>query len=218
MKKIWLIVILSAIVLITVSLVTYRLQQDDLFDVYDQFDDELFDVEDSFSEFEFDDYESEESSLFSLYSEEWSSIPKARLLDSISSALDEEVATLKDEMLRSFGSSDYEAMDMSNFLDSLFFEGKRHTPRGDDFVSSIDRYRMQIASNFEADFPEIVAEVEKEFSTQPVVDRDGSKRDWLHFNYHGFPLVASITKMTQLQVEINNTKEELFEAILEKTD
>ena len=44
--------------------------------------------------------------------------------------------------------------------------------------------------------------------------RDGSTVDWLDYHYKGFPLVASLTKMTQLQADIKTTESEVLSAML----
>ena len=195
-------------------MIAFRLQQDDL-DDYNIYEGEFFSVSDAFEEYD-ESYFDEEESLLTLYADEWQSIPRARLLDSVSRELDDYLSILKDEMLDSFGSEDYEKMDESEFLDSLFFEGESISEAGTQFLFNINQYRNSMIENFKYDFPDIVMEVEEEFSTEPVTSKDGEKREWLRFNYHGFPLVASMTKMTQLQVTIKNVKIEIFEGLLEE--
>jgi hypothetical protein len=206
MKKIWLIIILSGIVLITVTLITLRVKENNALDSFYSIQDEMDEMSDSY----FD-----EESMELLYAEEWESIPRARVLDSVSSELELYISFLKDEMLDSFGSEDYEKADESRFLDSLFFNGESVSETGNEFLSKMNPFRNSISDNFKTDFPEIVAEVEKEFSTGPVTQVDGEQQDWLRFNYYGFPLVASLSKMTQLQVDIKNVKDEIFDGILE---
>ncbi len=214
MKKSWLIIILAGIAVTTVSLIAFRLQQDDL-DDFNMYEDEFFSVSDAYEEFD-ESYFDEEESLLTLYSDEIESIPRARLVDSVSKELDDYLSILKDDMLDSFGSEDYEKMDKSEFLDSLFFEGESISEAGTEFLFNINQYRNSITENFKYDFPDIVMEVEEEFSTDPVTNMDGEEREWLRFNYHGFPLVASMTKMTQLQVTIKNVKIEILEGLLEE--
>ena len=45
-------------------------------------------------------------------------------------------------------------------------------------------------------------------------NRDGVEQEWLKYNYEGFPLVASLTKLTQIQADIKNTKSELLSKML----
>lgn len=215
MKKIWLIIILSGIAVITVSLIAFRMQQDHVLDEFNILEDEFIGISDSYEELD-ESYFDEEESLLTLYAEEWESIPRARLLDSVSRELDEYLSVLKDGMLDNLGSEDFEEMDMSNYIDSLFFKGETISEAGTEFLFNINQYRTSITQNFKTDFPDIVLEVEEEFSTNPVTNIDGEQQEWLSYNYHGFPLVASMTKMTQLQVRIKNVKIEIFEGLLEE--
>src|SRR5690606_11993441 len=48
----------------------------------------------------------------------------------------------------------------------------------------------------------------------PVTNRDGNKVDWLDYHYKGFPLVASLTKMTQLQADVKTTESEVLSSML----
>ena len=40
---------------------------------------------------------------------------------------------------------------------------------------------------------------------------------WLEYNYKGFPLVASLTKMTQFQADIKTTESEVLSTMLQGT-
>ena len=64
-------------------------------------------------------------------------------------------------------------------------------------------------------YPEYYADVEKKFATEPVTNRDGKVLDWLDYHYKGFPLVASLTKMTQLQADIKTTESEVMSTMLQ---
>src|SRR5690606_41298581 len=48
-----------------------------------------------------------------------------------------------------------------------------------------------------------------------VEKRDGSRQDWINYHYEGFPLVASLTKLTQLQADIKTTEQEVLKNLLE---
>ena len=53
--------------------------------------------------------------------------------------------TLKSEMLATVKDpSDYEVMDLSNYLDAKFFKGERLTEEGDAFVTSIDTFKNEL--------------------------------------------------------------------------
>ena len=39
--------------------------------------------------------------------------------------------------------------------------------------------------------------------------------DWLDYHYKGFPMVASMTKLTQLQADVKKTESEVLSAMLQ---
>lgn len=110
--------------------------------------------------------------------------------------------------------TDYETMDKSNELDELWYKGGKITPAGQEFVDEMDKFRNGIVATVGADNPAIKAEVEKEFSTAPEKDRDGVEKDWINYNYVGFPLVASITKLTQIQADAKTIENEILSDLL----
>ncbi|WP_149304644.1 type IX secretion system motor protein PorM/GldM [Pareuzebyella sediminis] len=111
---------------------------------------------------------------------------------------------------------DYVVMDKSDFLDQKFFQGDNLTPEGEEFVNRINNYRSEIAKVL----PEnMKSAVETRFSTGDengkIEKRDGTKQDWINYNYEGFPLVASLTKLTALQNDIKNTEEDALKTMLQ---
>jgi gliding motility-associated protein GldM len=110
---------------------------------------------------------------------------------------------------------DYETMDKSNDLDELWFKGGKVTPNGQEFLDKMNAYRNGVIAIVGDDLPKVKAEVSKDFSTSPVKDRDGVKKEWLNYNYAGFPLVASITKLTQIQADAKTVKSEILSDLLQ---
>ena len=111
---------------------------------------------------------------------------------------------------------DYEVMDKGDFLDNHFFKGDKLKPEGEEFLNQIAKFRDGV-SNILADNPELASmadDVKKKFATEPVKNRDGNTIDWLDYHYKGFPLVASLTKMTQLQADVKTTETEVLQSML----
>ena len=54
----------------------------------------------------------------------------------------------------------------------------------------------------------------KRFSTNVVTNRDGKKVKWLDYRFKGFPLVASLTNLTQMQADIKNTEADIISNLL----
>ena len=111
---------------------------------------------------------------------------------------------------------DYEIMDKGDFLDNYFFKGDQLKPEGQEFLDEIAGFRSGVAAvlGSNPDMASIATDVEKKFATQPVTNRDGNEVDWLDYHYKGFPLVASLTKMTQLQADVKTTESEVLSSML----
>ncbi len=112
--------------------------------------------------------------------------------------------------------TDYEVMDKGDFLDEHFFKGDKLKPEGEAFLAEITKFREGVATVLSAN-PEmsgIVKDVQEKFATEPVTNRDGNVIDWLDYHYKGFPLVASLTKMTQLQADVKTTQSEVLSSML----
>ena len=111
---------------------------------------------------------------------------------------------------------DYEIMDKGDFLDEHFFKGDKLKPEGQQFMDEMTKFREGVVAVLKSnpDLASIADDVEKKFSTEQVINRDNNKIDWLDYHYKGFPLVASLTKMTQLQADVKTTESEVLSSML----
>ena len=112
--------------------------------------------------------------------------------------------------------TDYQVMDKSDYLDQKFFQGDNLSKDGKDFLNRIETYSKEVS----ALVPErLQATVKSRFNTGDangkVEKRDGTKQDWINYHYEGFPLIASLTKLTALQSDIKATEEDALKAMLE---
>jgi len=105
--------------------------------------------------------------------------------------------------------TDYETMDSGKFLDDKFFKGNDgiYKEEGQSFVDNMNNYRTEISGVMGAGSENIQKDVVTRFSTDKVTNREGKEIFWLDYNYKGFPLVASITKLTQIQADIKTPKQ-----------
>ena len=110
-------------------------------------------------------------------------------------------------------SQDYESMDQTTFLDEYFFKGDKFTNEGKQFLAQINGYRTDVTKVLgeNKQFANILI---KRFSTNAVTNRDGKKIKWLDYRFKGFPLVASLTNLTQLQADIKNTEADIISNLL----
>ena len=121
---------------------------------------------------------------------------------------------LKDKMTAKIEDrQDYESMDQTTFLDEYFFKGDKFTDKGKQFLDQINGYRTDVTKVLGENnqFANILV---KRFSTNAVTNRDGKKIKWLDYRFKGFPLVASLTNLTQLQADIKNTEADVISNLL----
>lgn len=114
---------------------------------------------------------------------------------------------------------DYQIMDKSDYLDQKFWQGDNLAPEGKEFMKRINDYRSQVTGILGDSFKEVQDIVNSRFKTGDangkVERRDGVKVDWLQYHYEGFPLIASLTKVTALQSDIKATEEAALKAMLQ---
>mgnify|MGYP000008517162 CR=1 FL=1 len=110
---------------------------------------------------------------------------------------------------------DYQAMDKSDYTDHLFFaEG---ATKGTEFVEKINAYREGILKILGEDkaYAELATKVKENFSTNDRKDKDGNTVKWLHFNFEGFPYIASLAKFSMMQSDILSVQQDFFAKALE---
>ena len=118
---------------------------------------------------------------------------------------------------------DYVVMDKSDYLDQKFFQGDNLGPEGKEFMKQINDYREGVINTLpEGKFTAVKEAVKTRFATGDgkkddgkVQKRDGTRQDWINYHFEGFPLVASLTKLTQLQADIKTTEQEVLKNLLE---
>jgi len=108
---------------------------------------------------------------------------------------------------------DYESMDKTAFLDEFFFKGDKFTDEGKQFLAQINGFRTDVTNVLgeNKQFDNILV---KRFSSNTVTNRDGKKIKWLDYRFKGFPLVASLTNLTQMQADIKNTEADIISSLL----
>lgn len=108
----------------------------------------------------------------------------------------------------------YESMDKTEFLNSYFFAGDKYTEEGQEFLNKIDSYRTNLI-NVVGENSQFAPTIKDRFSTAPVKNsKTGITVEWLNARYEGFPLVASLTNLTQMQADIKNTESDIVSALL----
>jgi len=123
---------------------------------------------------------------------------------------------IKNEVTKGFervdGELPYEQMDKGDLIDNLFFKGDKISKKGQEFLDKIRNYVTQVkAVGGSSIAEEEMKKIEKRFATADVFSKKaGAKLSWLDYNYKGFPLIASVTKLSQLQADIKTTESDIM--------
>ncbi len=111
----------------------------------------------------------------------------------------------------------YEQMDKGDLVDRLFFKGEKPSKDGQEFLNRIVDYPSQIKKIAGSKLPEIeIRKIEKRFTTEPVKSKEaGATLPWIDYNYKGFPLIATVTKLTQLQADVKATESDVMASMFQ---
>ena len=114
--------------------------------------------------------------------------------------------------------SDYMKMDQADYTNQLFFSGDNLTEAGQEFLKKLTDYREQVSKAIPTNMTAIKASVNSRFETGDkdgkVEKSDGTRDDWMNYHFEGYPLVASITKVTSLQADIKAVEEAALKQML----
>jgi gliding motility-associated protein GldM len=143
---------------------------------------------------------------------------KADQIDKLAKNFDAYITDLKGKMVAKIDDpTDYEIMDKGDYLDEHFFKGDKIKEDGQEFLKNINDFREGVVALLasEKGMDNIINDVKEKFNTDPVkVSGEVKAKDWLDYHYKGFPLVASLTKMTSLQSDIKTTESEVLSQML----
>ena len=141
----------------------------------------------------------------------------AQKIKSMSQEYFDYLESLKDGMTEGLEDpKDYARMDNSDYLDQKFFQGDNLSEGGQEFMKRLTDYRNQVAAIVPASLKQSVIDRFKTGDENGKVEkRDGTKQDWINYHYEGYPLVASLAKLTSLQADVKATEESALKSMLE---
>ena len=137
----------------------------------------------------------------------------------------------------------YQEMDKSQVLDDMFFEGELLTSKGDLFLSkfksfpetidkilddivfkekerkiartALDGSKGEDGVEIEYNFDSTKKNLKSRFSyNEKVVNAEGISQEFLSYNFYGFPVVASLAKLTKIQTDIRYIENKVLNEIL----
>ncbi len=144
-------------------------------------------------------------------------VAQAKEVEKLSNDFYVYIEGLKTDMMKKVDDpKDYEVQDKSDFLDEKFFIGDKLKPGGQEFLNKLKDYKEGLAKILGKDprFTSVLASANKSFSTEPVKNREGKSIDWLDYHYKGFPMVASMTKLSALQSDIRKTQSDVLTSMV----
>ncbi len=132
---------------------------------------------------------------------------------------------------------DYQIMDKSQYLDELFFAGDQYTEKGQEFIDRFSSFPSQIqtvldafvAADLEKDPPteelpegeyadfdfSFLSDLNQRFAyAENVLNRDGKYVPYLNYHFEGFPLIASLSKLTKTQSDIRFLENKILENVI----
>jgi gliding motility-associated protein GldM len=147
---------------------------------------------------------------------------KVDKIRALSKEFSDYIEGIKTEITKEFpkdkeGNYPFEQMDKSDAIDNMFYTGDRESAKGKEFVAKIQGFAGQIKAIGGSSIAESeMKKIEKRFATEKVYsEKAGAKLDWLEYNYHHFPLIASVTKLTQLQADIKATESDIMSGMFQ---
>ena len=142
---------------------------------------------------------------------------KVDAIRKVSKEFNEYIENLKNEAVKGLerdaeGNLPYEQMDKGDHFDNLFFKGDKVSKEGQDFLNRIKNYPAQIRQiGGSAIADSEMKKIEERFATKPVKsEKAGATLEWIDYNYKGFPLIATITKLSQLQADVKTTESDVM--------
>jgi gliding motility-associated protein GldM len=132
---------------------------------------------------------------------------------------------------------DYQTMDKSQYLDEMLFVGDEYSEQGQEYVNRFSNYipKLQevldefIAADLAKDPPtdespygqyidfdfSLLKDLENRFAYEEMVlNREGKYLPYLNYHFEGFPLIASLSKLTKLQSDIRFVENKILENML----
>lgn len=149
---------------------------------------------------------------------------KANQVAAISKKLYTYLGSLKDDVSKEFektkdGKLPYEQMDKGGYIDEHWFKGDKYSPKGDEIIAKIENYKKEIIAVFGNDvkYQPIINSIKTKFNLEDVKDREGVKKKYLAYHFEGFPAVASIAKLTSMQNDVEQTEQDIYNALIGNT-
>src|SRR6476660_276788 len=108
-------------------------------------------------------------------------------------------------------------MDKGDKVDEKWFSGNQPSQKGKEFLDKISKFVADIkAAGGSAIAAPEMKKIENRFATNPIKSKNaGTTLPWLEYNYKGFPLIATVTKLSQLQADVKTTESDIISGMFQ---
>ena len=140
----------------------------------------------------------------------------------ISSSFYTYLGGLKDDITKHFEKEDgklpYEAMDKGEMIDEAWFAGDGYSAKGKEIVATINKYRTDMIAAFgtENKYNALKKEINTKFNTDDIRNNEGVKMSYLDYHFKGFPAIASLTRLSAMQNNVETIEASVYNIALGK--
>lgn len=113
----------------------------------------------------------------------------------------------------------FEAMDKGDKADA-WFQGDKYSPKGEEIIAEFAAYRNAViaALNRNPKTKPLVADVTRLFNADDIKNsKTGFTQSYLDYHFKGFPGIASLTKLSNLQFDIRSLQSNVFYVLVGAT-
>ncbi len=145
---------------------------------------------------------------------------EAKNVQALSQDFNAFIETMKEELTTKVeDKNNYESMDGTDAGDAYFFKGEKYTEKGTAFLDKINNYRTKVAdvlakAQKKKEFAGIISSMKTRFDTSDQKLAEGTQ-PWLKNRYEGFPLITTVTNLSQIQADIKTTEAEMLSAMVQ---
>ncbi len=120
------------------------------------------------------------------------------------------IANVKTQLLENVSDpKNYSEMEDPSIGDAYFFDSdENYSEKGQEFVNYIKNYKKEVGVIFRNQPVDIDTQLKELFNNRDDIE------DWLEYNFKGFPLVATITRLTSMSSELQTLKMSLLNQLL----
>lgn len=146
-------------------------------------------------------------------------LENAKVIDQTGNDLVNFISTLKSDLTEKTPKEDgvfmYETMDSNDEINQKFFANDQLTDDAKQLQTQVEKFRDQTATLAEENgLSKLAADIRTKFNTDQVVTKDSGTQDWMNYNFEGFPLIAGITKLTNIQSNVKQVQADLLTSLV----